>query len=492
MVQSTLQRLGYLMQNWLEFGLSALPWLAVILGVLMVMALVLYGLNREGFVAARDYLTARGWRWLAWLPLVVAALLGVFALGVAQRAVNLRFSNQQNAQFSRSEDPSGGQTVQSSPSAAVAELITYTRSFSIPPDVAKRLGNDPEAVLGQYINNQFVGSDLIKDVQDGFQRERGGLLYTRRITAERRLPVSFDSADVNVEFGFGDTGSGKSYYRSSFTGKYSFTNPRDAGATLRFTFPLPEGSGTLSDFELTANGNKVEQADLNQGYIWQGDIPAKSKVEIVVKYRNQGAATWRYQFGYQREPIKNFHLRVNSPRGVSFQRGSLYPTSQGNGLEWQLKNIITSQSVVIAFPELSLRETLTKLFVFAPAALIGALLWALLYGWRRRLPLEPARFALAAIGLALGFGVSSVLLGYLPATLAMWLGALIAAALGVLALGVPFALPVIVSSLMPLAFLTVNDAGLWLFLAGLVAVVSLLPGDTLDRLRGLRATRRHP
>jgi hypothetical protein len=491
MVQSTLQRLGYLLSDWLEVIASLLPCALIVAGVLMIMALVLYALNREGFTAARDWLVARGRRGAVWVPVLVAVLLGVFALSVAQRAVNLRFANQQNARFSKLEDPSGGQTVQFGPSAALEEDITYTRSFSIPPDVARRLGNDPGEALGQYINqNPYLGADVIKDVQDGFRRERGALLYTRQITATRRQPVALEVADVNLEFGFGDTGAGRSYYRATFTGRYSFTNPRAQTAPMRFTFPLPEGSGTLSDFEMTANGNRVEQANLNQGYVWQGNVPANGKVDIVVKYRNQGATTWSYGFGYQCEPIKNFTLRVNSPRAVSFQRGSLYPTNQSGTLEWRLKNIITSQSVVLAFPELSLRETLTKLFVFAPGALVAALLWSLLYGWRRRLTLEPNRFALAALGLALGFGISSVLMGYVPVWLAMWLGAIIAATLGTLTLGSSFALPVVVSSLAPLSFLSVDDAGLWLAVTALVALVSLLPRDTLKGLR--RSVRRAP
>jgi hypothetical protein len=138
MVQSTLQRLGYLLSDWLEVIASLLPWALIVAGVLMIMALVLYALNREGFTAARDWLVARGRRGAVWVPVLVAVLLGVFALSVAQRAVNLRFANQQNARFSKLEDPSGGQTVQFGPSAALEEDITYTRSFSIPPDVARR------------------------------------------------------------------------------------------------------------------------------------------------------------------------------------------------------------------------------------------------------------------------------------------------------------------------------------------------------------------
>ena len=73
-------------------------------------------------------------------------------------------------------------------------------------------------------------------------------------------------------------------------------------------------------------------------------------------------------------------------------------------------------------------------------------------------------------------------MGYIPTGIALSLGAVIAAALGILALGRRFALPIIVSSLAPLAFLSGGNAGLWLALAALIFVMSLLPAGTLERL----------
>jgi hypothetical protein len=54
--------------------------------------------------------------------------------------------------------------------------------------------------------------------------------------------------------------------------------------------------------------------------------------------------------------------------------------------------------------------------------------------------------------------------------------------LGVVALGLPFALPVALSSLAPLVFLSGGNAGLWLLLLGLVALGSLLPSGSLEPL----------
>jgi hypothetical protein len=481
MVQSTLERTLNFFNRLLDTVVGVLPWILVILGILLVFGIVLYALDKGAYARARDFLGSRTRLWFVWAGVAVVALVGAFMVSVAQRAVQLRFQNQQSAQFSTREDPSGGQTVQDSPNVSVARTVTFTRRFTLPPDFARRLGDDPENTLRGYIGYGINLNGTLKDVQDGFQRSASGLLYTRTFTVEQNDPVVLEAANVGADFDFGDTGAGRSYYRAAFTGRYRFSNPLDTPARMRFTFPLPEGSGTLSEFSMSVNGKPVQQADLERGYIWEGSVDAKAQLEIVVKYRNQGARTWSYRFGFRREPIRDFSLRVNSPRAVSYLRGSLYPTNQTGALEWNLKNIITSQSVVIAFPELSLRETLTKLYTFAPAALALALLWSLLYGLRRGLPLEPARFALALVGIALGLSVSSVLLGYLPTALALILGAVVAAALGVLALGVPFALPVVASSLAPLAFLTGGNAGLWLALGALVFVVSLLPGDALSR-----------
>jgi hypothetical protein len=246
---------------------------------------------------------------------------------------------------------------------------------------------------------------------------------------------------------------------------------------------LPENSGTLSDFVFMVGGQKMQDPDLSTGYFtWQGNLGKNAKLEVVVEYKNQGSSRWSYDFGQRREPIKDFALKVSSSRNVSFLRGSLYPTNQSGGLEWQLKNIITSQNVVLSFPELSLRETLLKLFRFADVVLLLLIGWSFLFGWQRGLKLEPKRFALTVLGLALGIGASAVMLGYLPVMVAMWLGAIVAAVLGVLALGMPFVIPVALSSLAPLVFLSGGNAGLWLLLLGLVMLGSLLPSSSLEPL----------
>jgi hypothetical protein len=477
MVQSTLRWLNDSFSSLIALVIPILMVVLMILAALLVASLILYALDREAFVKARDWLWVRLNSSVVWLPVALAVFAAAVGLGIAREAVGLRFSNQQNAQYSSREDPSGGRTVQYSPSVSYDNIITYDRTFALPPDIAKQLGNDPAQALAPYIK-----------VNDSFVKKAGALLYTRTLEVIQRLPVALENAEVGVNFDFGDTGAGRSYYRANFTGKYSFTNPLEKPTKLRFTFPLPDGSGTLSEFEMKVNGQAVTQSDLSQGYVWEGDIAGKQKVEIAVKYRNQGAETWNYDFGARREPIRNFKLNVNTPKPVLFLKGSLYPTSQTGNLEWKLANVITSQSVVLSFPEGSLRETLTKVFTFAPLALMVMLAWVFAYAWRKNWKLEPSRVLLAVLGFGFGFAVNAMLLGYMSPIIAGLFGAILAIALAVLVLGLEYALPIALSALVPLCFLNVGNAGLLLSMIGLIFLISLMPSGTLARILKARVS----
>lgn len=481
MVQSTLRWLNDSFSSLIAFLIPILSVLLIVLAVLLVASLVLYAIDREGFAKTRDWV----WNYLrsslVWLPVLLAVFAVAVGLSIARQAVGLRFSNQQNAQYSSREDPSGGQTVQYSPSVSYDNIVTYKRTFSLPPDIAKQLGNDPAQALAPYINND-PNSQFVRKVDDSFVKKAGALLYIRTLEVIQRSPVALENAEVAVNFDFGDTGAGRSYYRANFAGKYSFSNPLEKTSKLRFTFPLPDGSGTLSDFEMKVNGQAVTQSDLSQGYVWEGDVAAKQKVELSVKYRNQGAQTWNYDFGARREPIRNFKLNVTTPKAVLFSKGSLFPTSQNGNLEWKLANVITSQSVVLSFPEASLRETLTKVFNFAPLALMLMLVWVIAFAWRKNWKLEPSRVLLAVLGFGFGFAANAMLLGYMSPIIAGLLGAIIAITLAVLVLGLEYALPIGLSALVPLCFLNVGNAGLLLSLIGLILIVSLMPSGTLERI----------
>jgi hypothetical protein len=483
MVQATLR--------WISSALtSSLDWLTPlaftglwVLAALVVAGLVLYGLDRDGFKRARDWLLSRASRVWVWLPVAVVFALAVFATNVTREGVLERFRVQRDAKFSALEDPAGGQTVQYSPNVSFEREVSYSRSVTIPQFLGQKLSTlEAAQLIAPYLVDPE--SENIKKLADSFKRSGKDLIFTRVATVRQNDPVALELADVTVDFSFGDTGAGRSYYSALFTGKYKFKNPNPEPTMLRFSFPLPEQSGTLSDFEFKFAGELIPQPDLSSGYIVEREVAANAEIEVSVKYKNQGAGNWTYDFGNRREPIKNFKLTVNTPRAVKFLRGSLYPNERGlSSLTWNLKNVITSQGIVLSFPERSLRETLTKVFSFAPLALLLALIWTFVWAWRRQLKLEPVQVALVLLAFTVGIGAMAVLLGYVNPVIANWFGALLALGLSSLVLGRRFLLPLAGSALAPLAFLSVGNAGLLLGILAVIVVLSVLPVNTFDRFR---------
>jgi hypothetical protein len=483
MVQATLR--------WISSALiSSLDWLTPlaftglwVLAALIVAGLVLYALDRDGFKRAQGWLLARASRVWVWLLVALVFAVSVFATNVAHEGVLERFRVQRDATFSALEDPAGGQTMQYSPNVSFEREVTYSRVVTIPQFLGQRLSTlEAAQLIAPYLVDPE--SENIKKLADSFKRSGKDLIFTREATVRQNDPVALELADVNVDFSFGDTGVGRSYYSALFTGKYKFKNPNPEPTTLRFSFPLPEQSGTLSDFEFKFAGEPVPQPDLSSGYIVEREVAANAEVEVSVKYKNQGAGTWTYDFGSRREPIKNFKLTVNTPRAVKFLRGSLYPTERGlSSLTWNLKNVITSQGVVLSFPERSLRETLTKVFSFAPLALLLVLIWTFVWAWRRQLKLEAVQVALMLLAFTVGLGAMAVLLGYIGPVIASWFGALLALGLSSLVLGQRYLLPLAGSALAPLAFLSVGNAGLLLGILAVIVVLSVLPETAFDHFR---------
>jgi hypothetical protein len=483
MVQATLRWISSALTSSLEW-LTPLAFTGLwILAALVVASLALYALDRDGFKRARDWLLARASRVWIWLPVALVFAASVFATNVAREGVLERFRVQRDAKFSALEDPAGGQTVQYSPNVSFEREVSYSRVITIPGFLGQKLSTFEAAqLIAPYLVDP--ASENIKKLADSFKRSGKDLVFTREATVRQNDPVALELADVTVDFSFGDTGAGRSYYSALFTGKYKFKNPNPEPTTLRFAFPLPEQSGTLSDFEFKFAGEIVPQPDLSSGYIVEREVAANAEIEVSVKYKNQGAGTWTYDFGSRREPIKNFKLTVNTPRAVKFLRGSLYPNERGlSSLTWNLKNVITSQGVVLSFPERSLRETLTKVFSFAPLALLLVLVWAFAWAWRRQLKLEPVQVALMLLAFTVGIAAMAVLLGYVNPLIASWFGALLALGLSSLVLGRRFLLPLAGSALAPLAFLSVGNAGLFLGILAVIVVISVLPENSFDRFR---------
>ena len=492
MVQNTIGSFFNRLENLVANLLGILPFVLMVLGLALVLCLVLYSLHREGFLALRTWLFEQLKSALPWLPMLVVVLVVFFGIKIAQYSVGLRYVSQNNARYSKLEDPPGHDTVQLEPRLGFTEIKTYTRSIRVPPDALKRLDQEGRDAILPYVEQYLADpqSRNVKGVVDSIVKNGKSLYFVReaQILEQRSLPLL--SSHISTQFEFGDTGLGRSFYRASFNGQYGFENTFDKPLEIVFYFPFPNNSGALSDFEFSARGETAKEITPdNAGFTWYATLKPKEKVMAQIKYKNQGSDTWNYQFS-GRTIVNNFKLEVRSPKPVKFLRGSLYPTELGSSLIWKFPKIVTSQGVVLSFPETSLRETLNKVYVFMQFSLVLALVWLILYALRQNLQLEPYRLALALLGMGIGLGASSVLFGYTSPTLALLLGCALAALLGWLTLGTRYALPIVLSSFTPLVFLTGGNAGLWLLLVALVLFWSVLPKETWHNLR--RITKLEP
>lgn len=473
----------------------ALP-LAFVLAAAFV-ALVLVGLlDRERFRSALGWAGAQAPVAGHWLLVGLALLSGAALLQIARQAVDTRLGSQHSARYANAADPDGGQTVQSAPRVSLLQDTTYTRSLILPPDLYARidLDNGWERLL-PYISGG--GGENLKDLREGFTRQKDRLIYTREVTLQSELPVSLDTSQIATDLRFVDPAGGRgTFYNALFSADYTFRNPLPGPGRLRFAFPLPGGSGTLSDFRLTVNGQDFRAADLVDGSVWEDDVAAGALVRVHVTYRNQGARSWSYRLGERREAIRAFGLTIRADRPAKFQRYSLFPTrqtgralSRQHTLSWQLRDVITAQDVAVVFAQGSLRETLAKVGLGQLLALLVAAPLCLAWAWTRRLKVSPLALAAALVGLSLGLTLGSVLTAYLPVLLALPLGSVAGVVLAGRALAgqglpprglslrglrQPFLTPLALAAALPLNFLSGGHAGLLLTLLATLALL-LLP-----------------
>ncbi|HTQ09006.1 MAG TPA: hypothetical protein VMI31_02940 [Fimbriimonadaceae bacterium] len=381
----------------------------------------------------------------------------------AGKTVQSRRDTIEQATASRRREPNLSGIVQFAPAIALVEDKTYTRSLTLPPDFATRIGAEGIQVLAPYLSDP--SSDNVLKLVDSFKRSGQDVVFTRQLTRRDELPVAADGAEIKVVFHDEGAPSGRRHYNAEFTGEYRFRNPRPDAAPMRFVFDLPEGGGTVQEFYIEILGTRMMEPDEQGVYAWNGTIPAGQTVTAHVHYRVSGAAEYDYRLGSERRRIGDFHLVTMCPQPPQYAKSGIYPTSlSGAQSEWRLKDVLTSQSISLVFPRADLQsQLLNKTISVLPAALALFALAALL------LCSDRAFWGSAAFGVALL--AVPVLSAYLTPAVATVIGAVLAAAAGGLVLRNPRGWIVsILAAALTTVFLTVEHGGLAAWIIAVVAV----------------------
>ncbi len=415
------------------------------------------------------------WGWLLTAGLL---LLQIYALSELHQGFQQRLKQQGKAQFVVGDEAGGGPTTQRAPKISMLESRETVETVSLPEDFANleqlpiwspepaRYGGEPTIALK---------SEIVKQGKNQ--------ILTRTFLRNRFVSSKLQGSDVRLKLAFQDPRTGAAQlYKADFQASYTFANPMSEARRIHFSFPLPDNSGTLSNFRFRINGHEVPTPDIEQGLEWEAELKPGEKCVAEVAYLHQGAKSWSYDLTGRREPIADFHLKVEGDRNeLKFQRGSLYPSSVASGKwEWDLRNQITSQSISLYFPYIANEAIMANLFVFGPLEIVILLALTLVWSYLRYRRVGPWRSALASLATCGAYALASYLVGYLP----LWLSLVVAFALaGWLqwqTLGRSLWIVVAVASLAPFTFLAPGHTGLMLTSLGLL-VLTLAVRETCRR-----------
>lgn len=397
----------------------------------------------------------------------LALLLLCGALVQAKKVIAFRQMTVEQAPASRRNVPQLSGVDQYAPSVAVIQERTYTRTLMLPPQYVERIGTEGIQILSPYLSDPSA-ENVVKLV-DSFKRSGQDVVFTRQLTRLDEVPVSADTAQVNIGFQHLGAASGQRHYEATFDGEYRFRNPQPQPANMRFIFPLPMGGGTMQGFYLESGGQRITEPDQHEQYSWNGLVQPGATVVVKAHYKLTGSHGFNYALGSERRRIGDFHLVASSSQSPQYGKAGIFPTRvTSHTSEWQLKDVLTAQSISLLFPRLDLQsQLLDKTLSFLPLVLV---LFGLTAFW-----LLPGRALWGTVGLGLGLLGMAVLSAYVSPPVATLVGAGLAVVIGGVGLGrLAGWLLALMAGLLSIAFLSVEHGALVAWCLMIVAVGVLL------------------
>lgn len=466
------------LNRFADFLQPIMLWVVLLVGFATILALVFYLRDKEGFEHFRESVSARLTAVGIGLVALLLLVLEVLLLNFSVDAVVEQRKTEAASPYTTGEEAPVGTLYQFGPVAAYLREQTYTRDYVLPVQLGQapiKEGAPPTQSLLPYLREQVPYAAKAPKVEVIVRRVGEEWVVTRKVTMLEEVPVTIDRAEITARFQTRRDAKGRFFYRLTFGGQYTFRNPLDSEAQVRFVFPLPEPPGTIEGFQLKVGDNVVTEPNQYGQYAWEGKLPPGASVTAVVQFQAAVGEGWHYDIGSGRRRTGDFQLVVDSDSPPRLLRRSLAPTERrGSRAIWQLHNVITSQQVALAFPaDTTAQETLLKVLSFYPIALIAFGTWSVLLALLGALRIAPVRWLFAVLGMGVGFLTVPVLLSYITLGWAALVGSAIASALGVWSLKKQYAPLAVLPSASPLAFLVTDHSALLLTVLILLALISL-------------------
>jgi hypothetical protein len=248
------------------------------------------------------------------------------------------------------------------------------------------------------------------------------------------------SSAVNVDLRYSPKQRGLIWHKTydvAFQADYVFSNPTKIPQTIYISFPLPDSTAGLNEFEYRFD------KDAGSGKPMGGDgkivtraivLPASQSVTLHTGYKTRGADTWSYKFP-DGSRISNFRMTMKTDfHDVNYPVGTGSPsqretTDKGWNLVWEYPDVLGAPSIGMDMPKLvNAGPVAARIAFFAPVSLLLFVVVVLLIAGLKGLHLHPMHVFFVSAG----FFAFHLLFAYLVDLIALYPSFAIASVVSVL------------------------------------------------------------
>ncbi len=212
-----------------------------------------------------------------------------------------------------------------------------------------------------------------------------------------------------------------------FHGKYELKNISDKSEKMSFSFPLPQGTGNVTDIKVRLNDREYSgDSDFSNGMQWDGVLSKNESVVIEVSYAAQGTEKFSYAMGSEKAEIKNLAVDILTDfTDIDIPNGAMVPTSSaGDNREakylWKASNLVTGQNISLRFNiSGNYGEIVSKLFYYSPVALFLFIGFLVVFCTSKSISLHPMHYLFIITGFFIFYLLGSYLVSYMNIILAV-------------------------------------------------------------------------
>lgn len=196
-------------------------------------------------------------------------------------------------------------------------------------------------------------------------------------------------------------------YDMVFKSEYVFTNPTKIPQTLYISFPLPENTAGLRDFEFRLGDQETTGQTIpgTSGVVTRAIlIPASAAVTLHAGYRTRGTNSWSYRFPDNRRVTGfNLAMHTNFPE-INFPVGTGSPShrtlkNDSTTLIWDYPDMLAATAIGMDMPKrLDAGPVAARIAFFAPVSLLFFVTVILLIGGIKGIFLHPMHVFFIAAG----------------------------------------------------------------------------------------------